>query len=236
MNRVTDTFPDAPDTRGAIIEAIEAHIARKGMTPTGFGAAALKDPSFMGRLDRGSDMCLHTADKVLAFLGFEPIGPRFRSEVKAFLSVMGGGARDLGLEGPVDPMEFRAVLEGEVPDGSGRRLGRTAKDGEVHHRPGRDLTFSASKSVSLAALVGGDARIVDAHDRAVGRALDWFERNAAETRMKDPETGRMVRAGGQKTVNRRSKLTPYRRSKLTPSFVVLAVVPVVNRRVLRGFV
>ena len=112
----------------------------------------------------------------------------------------GRGAEALGLEGPVDPETFRAVLEGEVPDGSGRKLGRIAKDGEIHHRPGRDLTFSASKSVSLAALVGGDARIVDAHDRAVLRVLDWFERHAAETRMKDPETGRMVRAGGQKTV------------------------------------
>ena len=67
-------------------------------------------------------------------------------------------------------------------------------------RPGRDLAFSAPKSVSLATLVGGDARIVEAHDRAVGRALDWFERNAAETRVQDRVTGRMVQAGEQKTV------------------------------------
>jgi len=118
----------------------------------------------------------------------------------------GRGAAELGLEGPVDPDTFRAVLEGHVPDGSGKRLGRVGKDrgtpgsGGFHHRPGRDLTFSAPKSVSLAALVGGDARVIDAHDRAVGRALDWFERNAAETRMKDAETGRVARAGGQKTV------------------------------------
>ena len=112
----------------------------------------------------------------------------------------GRGAAELGLEGPVDPDTFKAILEGRVPDGSGRRLGRTGKDGEIHHRPGRDLTFSAPKSVSLAALIGGDARIVDAHDRAAGRALGWFENNAAETRMRDPETGRMVRNGGQKIV------------------------------------
>ncbi len=112
----------------------------------------------------------------------------------------GKGAVELGLEGPVDPETFRAVLEGHVPDGSGKRLGRRGKDGDIHHRPGRDLTFSAPKSVSLAALVGGDARVIDAHDRAVGCALDWFERNVAETRMKDPETGRMVRTGNQKTV------------------------------------
>ena len=54
--------------------------------------------------------------------------------------------------------------------------------------------------MSLAALVGGDARVVDAHDRAVRRTLDWVEANAAETRMKDPATGRMVRALGQRMV------------------------------------
>ena len=112
----------------------------------------------------------------------------------------GRGAEELGLAGPVDPDTFRAVLEGRVPDGSGKRLGRRTKDGDIHHRPGRDLTFSAPKSVSLAALVGGDARVVDAHDRAVTRTLDWFEKNVAETRMKDPATGRMARTGGQKTV------------------------------------
>ena len=112
----------------------------------------------------------------------------------------GRGAEELGLKGPVDPDAFKAILEGRVPDGSETRLGRRGKDGEFHHRPGRDLTFSAPKSVSLAALVGGDARIVDAHDRAVGRALGWFEKNVAETRMKDPETGGMIRTGGQKTV------------------------------------
>ncbi|MDE0702881.1 MAG: relaxase domain-containing protein [Rhodospirillaceae bacterium] len=112
----------------------------------------------------------------------------------------GRGAEELGLKGAVDPEAFRAVLEGEVPDGSGTRLGRRGRDGEIHHRPGRDVTLSAPKSVSLAALVGGDGRAVEAHDRAVAATLAWIEKNAAETRMKDPDTGSMVRAGGQKTV------------------------------------
>ncbi|MDE0031930.1 MAG: relaxase domain-containing protein [Deltaproteobacteria bacterium] len=121
-------------------------------------------------------------------------------EHRAASAWAGRGAAELGLQGPVDPGTFKAVLEGEIPDGSGLRLGRRTRDGGIHHRPGRDLTFSAPKSVSLAALIGGDDRIVEAHGRAVGRALDWFERNAAETRVQDPATGRMARVRDQKTV------------------------------------
>ena len=126
----------------------------------------------------------------------------------------GKGAAALGLSGPVDPERFRAVLEGEVPRiGSGagqggRRLGRKEIDGSITHRPGRDVTLSAPKSVSLMAMVGGDERIVEAHDKAVMATLGWIEKNAIETRMRDPgsgpgqapATGAMVRAGGQKMV------------------------------------
>ncbi len=87
-----------------------------------------------------------------------------------------------------------------MPDGSGKRLGRLDRDGNRIHRPGRDLTFSAPKSVSLAALVGGDGRVVEAHDRTVARTLAWVEGNAAETRMRDPGTGKIVRAGNQRVV------------------------------------
>ena len=110
----------------------------------------------------------------------------------------GKGADALGLSGPVDPDVFTAILEGRVPDGP--RLGRPGKDGEIVHRPGRDLTLSAPKSVSLAALVGGDARVTEAHGRAVERTLAWVEERAVETRMKHPDGGRMIRAGDQKAV------------------------------------
>ena len=112
----------------------------------------------------------------------------------------GKGATELGLAGPVDPDAFKEILEGRVPDGTGHRLGRKKKDGTLTHRPGRDVTLSAPKSVSLAALIGGDKRIVDAHDKAVERTLAWVEKNVAQTRLSDPETRRMVRAGGQKMV------------------------------------
>ena len=101
----------------------------------------------------------------------------------------GKGAAAPGLSGPVEPEAFERILEGEVP--GGRRLGRREIDGSITHRPGRDVTLSAPKSVSLMAIVGGDERIVDAHDRAVA----WIEGNAIETRMRDPATDAIVRAG-----------------------------------------
>ena len=112
----------------------------------------------------------------------------------------GKGAEALGLSGPVDPGIFKDILEGTVPDGSGRRLGRPEKDGSISHRPGRDLTFSAPKSVSLVAMLGGDAAVVAAHDAAVKRTLAWLEATTIQTRMKDPETGRLAHMGGQKMV------------------------------------
>ncbi len=103
METPTHSTPEITDSRQAVVDAIEAYIAREQLTRTGFGAAALKDPSFLGRLDRGSDMCLCTADKVLAFMGMEPIGPRFRSEVKAFLRVTRTKPHLFGEEAVNDP-------------------------------------------------------------------------------------------------------------------------------------
>ena len=112
----------------------------------------------------------------------------------------GKGAEELGLSGPVDPATFKDVLEGTVPDGSGQRLGRRQKDGSVSHRPGRDLTFSAPKSVSLVAMLGDEAAVTAAHDAAVKRTLAWLEETTVQTRMRDPGTGQLVHAGGQKMV------------------------------------
>ena len=112
----------------------------------------------------------------------------------------GRGAEVLGLRGPVDPGTFRDVLEGTVPDGSGCRLGRREKDGSVTHRPGRDLTFSAPKSVSLVAMLGGDAAVAAAHDAAVRRTLAWLEASTIQTRMRETESGLLVHTGGQKMV------------------------------------
>ena len=78
--------------------AIEAYIQRHGMTRTGFGKAALDDRSFFTRFGRGSSLSLDTADRLLAFMGLEPIGPAFRREVEAFLAVTGIKASEFGRE------------------------------------------------------------------------------------------------------------------------------------------
>ena len=64
----------------------------------------------------------------------------------------GSGAAALGLRvgARVAARIFERLLKGFVP-GTGIRLGRM-RAGEHEHRPGFDITFSAPKSVSLAAL------------------------------------------------------------------------------------
>ena len=61
------------------------------------------------------------------------------------------------------------LLQGHLPNGE--RLGKKV-DGEILHRPGFDLTFSAPKSVSILALLGNDERIFQAIERATDKALE----------------------------------------------------------------
>lgn len=93
----------------------------------------------------------------------------------------GKGAQRLGLSGVVDSQTFLHLLEGKLPNG--QQLGIVDEHGERHHRPGTDLTFSAPKSVSLLALVGGDKRLIQAHNESVREALDTIESMAAEARV-----------------------------------------------------
>ncbi len=98
----------------------------------------------------------------------------------------GQGAELLGLRGEVTREQFEAVREGLHPE-SGEFLrprhsaDRIAENGSEQSK-GRslyDLTFSAPKSVSIQALVGGDERLIAAHDRAVREALTEAENYAA---------------------------------------------------------
>jgi conjugative relaxase-like TrwC/TraI family protein len=85
----------------------------------------------------------------------------------------GKAAATLGLEGAVQPEDFRRMLDGALPNGE--QLHNAA----AGRRGGTDLTFSAPKSVSIQALAGGDVRLLQAHETAVARALDHAETLAA---------------------------------------------------------
>ncbi|EIL3224127.1 conjugative relaxase, partial [Escherichia coli] len=67
------------------------------------------------------------------------------------------------------------------------------------HRPGYDLTFSAPKSVSMMAMLGGDKRLIDAHNQAVDFAVRQVEALASTRVMTDGQsetvlTGNLVMA------------------------------------------
>jgi conjugative relaxase-like TrwC/TraI family protein len=95
-------------------------------------------------------------------------------------------AAPFGLSGAVTPLEFQRLSKGLHPDTEAPMVRSRAAfeyknaDGEtiktVEHRAGWDATFSAPKSVSLTALVGGDDRVREAHRAAVTEALNELER------------------------------------------------------------
>ena len=97
------------------MEAIEAHIAREQLSRCGFGTVALGDASFPDRLGRGSDVRLGTADKVLAHMNLEAIGPRFLRRVEAFLKVTGIKAHVLGRGALNDPSFVLGLGKGRSP-------------------------------------------------------------------------------------------------------------------------
>ena len=111
------------------------------------------------------------------------------------------------LKGPVHDEQFARLAEGEHPE-TGEQLIRhqvsrtyEGKHGKevtsVEHRAGWDATFSAPKSVSITALVGGDNRVRLAHRESVLAALAELERytQARIGNVHAPETtGKLVAA------------------------------------------
>jgi conjugative relaxase-like TrwC/TraI family protein len=104
------------------------------------------------------------------------------------------------LAGAVGAEHFARLSEGQHPQTEAQLVRhQTAKtyDGKfgrevtsVEHRAGWDATFSAPKSVSLTALVGGDDRVRVAHRESVRAALSELERytQARIGNIRAPET------------------------------------------------
>ena len=109
-------------------------------------------------------------------------GERVRGEWQGQL------AERYGLHGEVNEEQFARLSEGQHPQ-TGEALIRRQQAHEyvndkgetvraMEHRAGWDATFSAPKSVSLTALVGGDDRVREAHRESVRVALDEMEKYA----------------------------------------------------------
>jgi conjugative relaxase-like TrwC/TraI family protein len=109
-------------------------------------------------------------------------------------------AGEWGLAGAVGAEHFARLSEGQHPQTEAQLVRhQTAKtyDGKfgrevtsVEHRAGWDATFSAPKSVSLTALVGGDDQVRVAHRESVRSALSELERytQARIGNIRAPET------------------------------------------------
>jgi conjugative relaxase-like TrwC/TraI family protein len=104
------------------------------------------------------------------------------NEGRAYSRWYGKLADELGLKNEVDLKDFDNLLKGKVTDTV--ILGKISKNGEKKHSAGIDLTFSAPKSVSILAEIGGDSRIYKAHEKSIATALKFVEEECVRTRIR----------------------------------------------------
>jgi conjugative relaxase-like TrwC/TraI family protein len=142
-------------------------------------------------------------------------------------------AEEWNLKGEVTSEQYERLVNGQDPH-TGEQLIRSVSAREIvddfgkekttsEHRAGWDATFSAPKSVSLAALVGDDERIRDAHRESVEEALKELEKylqargggdNPAIT------TGKMIAALFEHTSSRPDSANGYAAPQLHTHAVI----------------
>jgi conjugative relaxase-like TrwC/TraI family protein len=151
-------------------------------------------------------------------------------------------AERYGLHGEVNEQRFARLSEGQHPE-TGEQLVRhqTAREyvnaqgamvSTMEHRAGWDATFSAPKSVSLTALVGGDDCVKEAHRESVRVALDEMENthrrgSAAMLRHRQRVNGSWRSSSTTAAV--RSTATPHRSCTRTRSSSILPKPPMGTR-------
>ena len=100
---------------GEFKRVIAAWLKRAAITGKMLGSLALDDPHFISDLKRGRPPRLDEADRVLHFMGIAPIGPRFRREVEAFLTVTRTRPTTLGTKAVDRPAFVRELNTGASP-------------------------------------------------------------------------------------------------------------------------
>lgn len=94
----------------------------------------------------------------------------------------GLGAERLGLSGEIEnEAKFANVIQGRSPDGTEQLNARIVAPEK--RRAALDCTFSAPKSVSMMALVGGDARLIEAHHKTLRQMMELIEDNYSYTKI-----------------------------------------------------
>jgi conjugative relaxase-like TrwC/TraI family protein len=143
-------------------------------------------------------------------------------------------AEEWNLKGEVSSEQYERLVAGQDPH-TGSQLIRSVSARETvdeddkksitsTHRAGWDATISAPKSVSLAALVGDDERVREAHRENVNEALKEFEKylqargggdNPAIT------TGKMIAVQFEHTSSRPDRETGYAAPQLHTHVVII---------------
>jgi conjugative relaxase-like TrwC/TraI family protein len=143
-------------------------------------------------------------------------------------------AEEWGLIGEVTSEQYERLVAGQDPN-TGEQLIRFVPSREAvnnygeeittsEHRAGWDATFSAPKSVSLAALVGDDERVTIAHRESVEKALKVFESYIqARGGGNKPAitTGKMIAAQFEHTAARPDHETGYAAPQLHTHVVIM---------------
>ncbi|HEX7312914.1 MAG TPA: MobF family relaxase [Pyrinomonadaceae bacterium] len=148
----------------------------------------------------------------------------------------GRQAERWGLRGEVTAEQYERLCAGQHPE-TGEQLVRHVEPrtyenfyGEevtsAAHRAGWDATFSAPKTVSLAAVAGGDERVREAHRESVDRALNALESHA-QARMGGNRpaetTGRIVAARFEHDAARPDRAAGYAAPQLHTHAVIFNV-------------
>jgi conjugative relaxase-like TrwC/TraI family protein len=143
-------------------------------------------------------------------------------------------AEEWDLQGEVTSEHYARLVAGQDPN-TGEQLIRFVPSREAvnnygeeiitsEHRAGWDATFSAPKSVSLAALVGDDDRVRVAHRESVEKALEVFEGYIqARGGGNKPAitTGKMIAAQFEHTAARPDHETGYAAPQLHTHVVIM---------------
>jgi conjugative relaxase-like TrwC/TraI family protein len=133
----------------------------------------------------GSDAAAYH-DKAFSAEGNVRDADNYYMDESAGAKWQGKGARVLGLEGAqVDRKDFINFLDGKIFNPETGKTQNLAGRGNSDRRAGIDLSVAPPKSVSVMALVGGDDRLIKAHETANNKAMTWLEEHASIIRVKD---------------------------------------------------